>query len=72
MHPMYTQGVSQVSTYVAVDHQTYSALAQQIQITWTAQLKCDKFHSEFLDSLSSFSVGQKSGTNDANDSKKED
>ena len=31
-----------------------------------------KFHSEFLDPLSSFSVGYKSQSNDANDSKKED
>ena len=30
------------------------------------------FHSEFLDPLSSFSVGYKSESNDANDSKKED
>ena len=32
---------SQVSTHNALDHQTYSALAQHAQITWTAQLKCD-------------------------------
>ena len=32
----------QVSTHVALDHQTYSALAQQTQITWTAVLKCDE------------------------------
>ena len=31
-----------------------------------------KFHSEFLDPLSSFSDGYKSESNDANDSKKED
>ena len=30
------------------------------------------FHSEFLDPLSLFSVGYKSESNDANDSKKED
>ena len=30
------------------------------------------FHSEFLDPLSSFSVGYKSESYDANDSKKED
>ena len=36
-----TQG-AQVSTHVALDHQTYSALAQNTQITWTAQLKCDE------------------------------
>ena len=33
---------SQVSTHVALDHQTYSALAQHTQITWTAVLKCDE------------------------------
>ena len=31
-----------------------------------------KFHSEFLDPLNSFSVGYKSESNDANDSKMED
>ena len=31
---------SQVSTHVALDHQTNSALDQQTQITWTARLKC--------------------------------
>ena len=34
----------QVSTHVALDHQTYSALAQHTQITWTAQLKCDEHY----------------------------
>ena len=29
-------------THVALDHQTYSALDQHTQITWTAQLKCDE------------------------------
>ena len=33
---------AQVSTHVALDHQTYSALAQHTQITWTAVLKCDE------------------------------
>ena len=32
----------QVSTHVGLDHQTYSALAQHTQITWTAVLKCDE------------------------------
>ena len=31
-----------MSTHVALDHQTYSALAQHTQITWTAVLKCDE------------------------------
>ena len=34
--------MAQVSTHVAVDHQTYSALAQHTQITRTAVLKCDE------------------------------
>ena len=34
---------SKVSTHVALDHQTYSALAQHTQIT-SAQLKCDKHY----------------------------
>ena len=34
--------MSQVSTHVALDHQTYSALAQHTQITWTAVLNCDE------------------------------
>ena len=36
--------ISQVSTHVAGDDQTYSALAQHTQITWAAQLKCDKHY----------------------------
>ena len=32
----------QVSTHVALDHQTYCALAQHTQITWTPQLKCER------------------------------
>ena len=36
------QDMSQVSTHVALDLQTYSALAQHTQITWTAVLKCDE------------------------------
>ena len=32
----------------------------------------DKFHFQFMDPLSSFSVGYKGESNDANDSKKED
>ena len=35
---------SQVSTDVALDRKTYSALAQHIQITWTVQLKCDEHY----------------------------
>ena len=31
---------SQVSTHVAQDHQTYSALAQHTQITWTSVVIC--------------------------------
>ena len=38
---MYVTRTSQVSNHVALDHQTYSALAQHTQITWTVQLKCD-------------------------------
>ena len=34
--------LAQVFTHVALDHQTYSALAQHTQITWTAVLKCDE------------------------------
>ena len=33
-----------VSTHVALDHQTYSAIAQHTQIRWTAQLKCDWYY----------------------------
>ena len=33
---------SQVSTHVALDHQTYSALDQHTQITCKAQLTCDE------------------------------
>ena len=37
--------ISQVSTQVALDHKTYSALlAQHTQITWTAQLTCDNHY----------------------------
>ena len=32
----------QVSTHFALDHQTYCALDQHTQITWTAQLTCDE------------------------------
>ena len=34
--------MAQVSTHVALDHQTYSALAQHTQITWTVVIKCDE------------------------------
>ena len=34
--------IKQVYNHVALDHQTYSALAQHTQITWTAQLKYDE------------------------------
>ena len=34
--------ISQVFTFVALDHQTYSALDQQTQITWTAWVKYDE------------------------------
>ena len=34
--------LSQVSTHVALDHQTYPTLAQDTQNTWTAVLKCDE------------------------------
>ena len=33
-----------MSTHVALDHQTYLALAQQTQITWTAQLISDEHY----------------------------
>ena len=33
-----------MSTHVAIDHQPYSALAQQTQITWTAQLISDEHY----------------------------
>ena len=33
---------TQVSSHVALDHQTYSTIAQHTQITWTAELKCDE------------------------------
>ena len=36
--------ISKVPSDVAVDDQNYSALAQHTQITWTAQLKCDKHY----------------------------
>ena len=36
------------------------------------QIFLDMFNFQFLDPLSSFSVGYKSESNDANDSKKED
>ena len=38
------QSISQVSTHVALDHQTDSALAQDTQITWPALLKCDEHY----------------------------
>ena len=34
--------ILQVSTYVALDYQTYSALDQHTQITWPAELTCDE------------------------------
>ena len=36
--------IAQVSTHVALDHQTYSALAQHTQVTWTVKLKCDEHY----------------------------
>ena len=39
---IFTIYMTQVSTHVALDHQTYSALDQHTQITWTAHLKCDE------------------------------
>ena len=40
-----TKRPTQVSTQVALDHQTYSALAQHTQNTWTAQLNCETYYS---------------------------
>ena len=40
--------------------------------TQTIKTDYDMFHFQFMDPLSSFSVGYKGESNDANDSKKED
>ena len=52
-----------------------SPLSKLLQLGWAGwagPCQLNMFHSEFLDPFRSFSVGYKSQSNDANDSKKED